>query len=87
MVALIWSIVSPYAAPIIAALAGLLGLWGYGAAKKREGRQKAKSEAAAKQAKDYAETRKRIDDADIIGDDPDLARRWLRERSKRGGTL
>ena len=30
----------------------------------------------------YAETRKRIDEVDL-GDDPDLARRFLHERGKR----
>ena len=30
----------------------------------------------------YAETRNRIDQADVA-DDPDMARRWLHERSKR----
>jgi hypothetical protein len=30
----------------------------------------------------YAETRKRMDEADL-GDDPDAARRWLHERGKR----
>lgn len=36
-------------------------------------------------AKDYMETRKDVDDADAefdasVGNDPDAARRWLRER-------
>ena len=34
-------------------------------------------------ANEYTDTRKRIDEADIVGDDPDAARRWLSERAKR----
>lgn len=34
-------------------------------------------------ANDYIKTRKRMDEAEIVGDDPDDARRWLHERSKR----
>lgn len=40
-------------------------------------RADAKKDAAAAQ---YIDTRKRMDEADIVGDDPDLARRWLSER-------
>jgi hypothetical protein len=32
---------------------------------------------------DYIKTREKIDEADIVGDDPDAARRWLRERGER----
>ncbi len=46
-----------------------------------------KTTAKVKQAEAYAETRKRADEANIVGDDPDMARRWLRERGQRGGGL
>lgn len=45
---------------------------------KREGRSEANSDAL----KENINTRKRMDEADIVGDDPDAARRWLHERSK-----
>ena len=40
---------------------------------------------AAKDARqaDYINTRSKIDEADIVGDDPDASRRWLRERGER----
>lgn len=38
----------------------------------------------AEQAEGYTDTRKRMDDADeSLGDDPAVARDWLRERGKR----
>ncbi len=58
------------------ALGGLVvaaGIFGLG---RREGRLRAKSEAE----KGYRKTREKIDEADIVGDDPDRARRWLHER-------
>ncbi|MEN9763514.1 MAG: hypothetical protein RI906_3340 [Pseudomonadota bacterium] len=53
------------------------------AAGRREGHQEARSKAL----RSYVDTRKRIDEADDLGDDPDIARRWLRERAKSGGDL
>ena len=52
ILALIWRALTanPIARAIGAALAGLLVVWGYGAAKKREGASAARSEAAAKAA-------------------------------------
>jgi hypothetical protein len=59
----------------VAAILALLGIYVAG---KRHARQKAKSEAL----QDYAATRKKADEADIV-DSPDLARSWLHERGKR----
>ena len=59
----------------VAALLALLGIYLAG---KRHARQRAKSEAL----QDYAATRKKADEADIV-DSPDLARSWLHERGKR----
>lgn len=64
----------------VAVLLGLLGAWLAG---KREARSEARSEAL----RGYVDTRKRIDEADDLGDDVELARRWLRERAKSGGDL
>lgn len=33
--------------------------------------------------REYRKIREKIDEAPVYGDDPDLARRWLRERAKR----
>ena len=66
-----------------AAAAVLLGLLGAWVAGKREARQEARSEAL----RGYVDTRKRMDEADSLGDDPELARRWLSERAKSGGDL
>ncbi len=47
------------------------------------GRRDAGAAAKVRALKDYAKTRKDIDDADAhLGSDPDLARRWLSERGK-----
>jgi hypothetical protein len=51
--------------------------------KEAQGRKDAEKQSDFDRAKDYIKTRKRIDEADIVGDDPDAARRWLHERSKR----
>ena len=61
-----------------AAAGGLLVLAAVYAIGRRHARQRAKSEGL----QDYAETRKKADEADIV-DSPDLARSWLHERGKR----
>ena len=53
----------------------------------QRGRASAKQQAAERAARDYQDTRRRMDDADIVGDDPAVARDWLRERAKRPGDL
>ena len=65
---------------IAAVLAAIVGLaaWAY-----RKGRKEARQETALEAAERYAKTRKEIDNAeDDVGDDPDAARRWLRERAQ-----
>ena len=47
----------------------------------------AKNRQKLKQAEEYAETRRKADEADIVGDSPNLAREWLREFHKRNGRL
>lgn len=52
------------------------------------GRRSARRETALEAAERYAKQRRKMDDAqDVVGDDPDLARRWLHERSQSGGDL
>lgn len=43
------------------------------------GKREARRDAKAKAAKDALETRRRIDNADDVGGDPDRAREWLRK--------
>ena len=65
---------------VAAGLAAIVGLaaWAY-----RKGRKEARQETALEAAERYAKTRKEIDNAeDDVGDDPDAARRWLRERAQ-----
>jgi hypothetical protein len=76
----IWATIARAAWKPVAALLAVLGIYLAG---RNDARQRAKSDAL----KDYAETRKKADEADIVGDNPDLARRWLHERSKRGRDL
>lgn len=46
------------------------------------GKREAKRDAKAKAAKDALDTRRRIDNADDVGGDPDRAREWLRDHSE-----
>lgn len=46
------------------------------------GKREAKRDAKAKAAKDALETRRRIDNADDVGGDPDRAREWLRKHGE-----
>lgn len=77
---MIWSLIPDWL--ITAAAAGLTGFVALLVGRwtgKREGASRAESDAL----KDHIETRNRMDDADTVGDNPDAARRWLSERSKR----
>ena len=60
----------------------LLALLGVYAAGRRDARQRAAQEADEA----YRETRERIDEVDL-GNDPDLARRWLHERGQSDSDL
>jgi hypothetical protein len=62
-------------AGIGAVVIALLSIW-FG------GRKSGKDAAKAEELNEYIETRKRMDEADL-GDDPDMARRFLHERGKR----
>ena len=50
------------------------------------GRKSAQNDAKVEELDSYVRTRKNMDDV-VVGDDPDLARRWLRERGKRPGGM
>lgn len=64
---------------IVAAIAALgLSRW----TGKRAARKDAKRATALEAAERYAKTRKAMDDADTVGDDPAAARRFLHERAK-----
>lgn len=68
---------------LIKALAGLLVIIAGLAWFRRDATKDANNKTALAAAEKYAKTRKAIDDAEnIVGDDPDLARRWLSERAK-----
>ena len=63
------------AGAILIAIGALLSSW-------LAGRNSAKAAAKLKDANTYMKTRKAIDDAEPIGDDPAVLREWLRERGK-----
>jgi hypothetical protein len=46
------------------------------------GRRSASVEWQLKRANEAAETRRKTDEAEIVGDDPGRAERWLRERDR-----
>lgn len=46
------------------------------------GKREAKRDAKAKAAKDALDTRRRMDNADDVGGDPDRARDWLRKHGE-----
>lgn len=77
---MLWSLIPDWLPLIlggaVAAIAAFLGGRWSGV---KQGRQGAENDAL----RDNINTRKRMDEADIVGDDPDAARRWLSERSKR----
>lgn len=69
-----------YLGAAIAAIAGIVTVY-------LRGVSAGKTTAKVKQAEAYAETRRKADEADIVGDSPNLAREWLREFHKRNGRL
>ena len=75
MLTLILSPVRKAAGWALAGLMAFLAVWGLA---KRDARR----ETALQAAERYAKTRRKIDDADTFGNDPDAARRWLHERGK-----
>jgi hypothetical protein len=50
------------------------------------GRKSAQTDTKLKEAQDYADTRKRMDEVGRMSD-ADAAREWLRDRAKRGRDL
>ena len=61
----------------------IIGAVVYGIGQRRRGRKEAKAETALEAAERYAKTRKAMDDEEAaMGDEPDAARRWLRERGQ-----
>lgn len=66
-----------------AALVALAGLLAWGAAKKREGAAEARSDAAAKDAADFAETIRKVTHETASDDPADAVRSRLRDRAKR----
>lgn len=75
MIAILLSPLRKAAGWALGAIVAFLAVWGLA---KRQARQ----ETALQAAERYAKTRKRMDDADTLGNDPDAARRWLHERGK-----
>lgn len=63
----------PYLIAALAALAGGAGLY-------LKGGSNAKAKAETRDLREHIATREKIDEADIVGDDPSAAARWLRER-------
>lgn len=75
---MIWDLITPdwLSSTLVWAAGALVVVFGAWMAGKRGGRQKAKTEVL----RGNVETREKMDDADIVGDDPDMARKWLSER-------
>lgn len=65
-----------YLGAALVAIAGIVAVY-------LRGGSDAKTRQKLRQANEYAETRRKADDADIVGDSPNLAREWLREFHKR----
>lgn len=72
-----WILTSRAGQAVAAVLAGLLAVFGVYI----KGRSDAKQKAEAQKARDYIDTRKRIDEVDSDPLPPDV-RDWLRERGK-----
>ncbi len=68
----------PYIAGIVAAVLAVVTAW---FAAERRGAKKEQLKEKRKIVEDFIQTRKRIDDAENNpGNDPDVAREWLRKR-------
>ena len=63
----------PYIAGLLGIIAGALGLYA-------KGRSDAKAKAETRDMREHIATREKIDEADIVGDDPSAAARWLQSR-------
>ncbi len=74
MIAALMAELWPYLITAMAALAGGVGLY-------LKGGSNAKAKAETRDLREHIETRERIDDADIVGDDPSAAARWLQSRN------
>ena len=78
MIDAIWRIITaPIGRAVSALLAAALAVFGV----YQHGRKRQRQETALDAAERYAKTRKEMDDAPDYGNDPDAARRWLRERN------
>ena len=63
----------PYIAGLLGIIAGAAGLYA-------KGRSDAKAKQETRDMRGNIETRIKIDEADIVGDDPSAAARWLQSR-------
>jgi len=70
-------IISAIIAKAIPYLIGLMGLFGI----YRVGKHNGRADAHLENLQRYHKTRERMDDVEA-GDDPDAAKRWLRERGQ-----
>lgn len=75
---MIGTIIEWVAGPLGVAAGAVLAILAAWAKGKRDGRQKAEKQAM----RDYIKTREAMDDVETLPD-PDLARRWLRERGQK----
>jgi len=73
MIAALLAEIWPYIAGLLGIIAGALGLYA-------KGRGDAKANADTRDMRGNIETRIKIDEADIVGDDPSAAARWLQSR-------
>ena len=74
MIAALLADLWPYIAGLLGVIAGAAGLYA-------KGRSDAKAKAETRDMREHIATREKIDEADIVGDDPSAAARWLRERN------
>ena len=73
MIAALLAELWPYLAGLLGVIAGALGLYA-------KGQSDAKAKQETRDLRENIKTREKIDEADIVGDDPSAAARWLRER-------
>ena len=84
MIAALIGYILPY---LVAALAGLAGLWGYGKVKQRQGMAEEREKQTAKDAESKEEAHERITKADTGAGLPDDSRRdRLRDFAAKHGT-
>ena len=82
---MIADLIAALVGPLGGLLAGIVAVVGALVLGRRQGRQSEAQRRAGQDARDYRDTRRRMDDASSDDPGPDHVRDWLRERGRKPG--